>query len=164
MKVNKYITLGVSVVLNAMIMTILATPAVHAETTGLNLIWSDTSKTVNRSTEALAAGRTDIAARMAEAAMAETLNYGDRLIAAHNLCVALAGRDARSVESHCRTALAAPLRVVAKPVGDMLKIRGGRVMFVSSIGAQTLSSVMRANIRKAYRRMAPQTAEFESAR
>ena len=150
--------------MNALIMTTLAMPAARAEDAGLNLIWSDASETLNRSTEALKAGRTDEAARLAEAAMSEALSYGDRLIASHNLCVALADRDTTAAEPHCRAALDAPARMVVKPVGETLKIRAGRATFVPSIGAQTLSSVMRENIRHALAHTTSQLAESRTPR
>ncbi len=164
MKTNKYIALTSSLVINTLIMTTLAMPAAEAADTGLNLIWSDTSQTLNHSTEALQAGRTDEAARLAEAAMTETLSYGERLIADHNLCVALADRDTAAAEPHCRAALNAPARMIVKPVGETLKIRAGRATFVPSIRAQTLSSVMRGNIRHAFEHTAPQLAESETPR
>lgn len=164
MKLNKYIALGVSVAMSTLILTTLATPAAQAEDTGFNLIWSDTSEALNRSTAALKAGRSDEAARLVEAAMTETLSYGDRLIADHNLCVALADRDTAAAEPHCRKALNAPARMIVKPVGETLKIRAGRATFVPSIGAQTLSSVMRGNIRHAFEHTAPQLAESETPR
>jgi len=49
-------------------------------------------------------------------------------------------------------------------VDGMLKIRSGRATFVPSLGAQTLSSVMGENIRRAYTHSAPQTAEAMSTR
>jgi len=164
MKTRKYIALSSSVVLATLIMTTLATPAARAADSDLRLIWSDTSEALNLSTEALKAGRTDEAARLAEAAMTEALSYGDRLIASHNLCVALAERDTAAAEPHCRAALDAPARMVVKPVGETLRIRAGRTTFVPSIGAQTLSSVMRGNIRQAFEHQIPQIADSKPNR
>lgn len=164
MKRNKFIALGTSVVLNTVIIATLAMPAAHAETQGFTPIWSDTSEMLNRSTQALAAGQTDQALRLAEETINSTLSYGDRLIAAHNLCVALVGQNAALAEPHCRAAMSAPSRMVVKPVGGKLKIRGGRTTFVPSIGAQPLTSVMGQNIHQAHDRTAPQIAEFKSVR
>ena len=59
MKSNKFIALTASVVLTALIMTTLATPAARAETDDLDLTWSDSSATLSSSTEALAANQPD---------------------------------------------------------------------------------------------------------
>jgi hypothetical protein len=164
MKRNKFIALGTSVVLSTVILATLAMPAAHAETQGFTPIWSDTSETLNRSTQALAEGQAVLAVRLAKETKADALSYGDRLIAAHNLCIAHVGQNVKLAEPYCREAMSAPSRMVVKPVGGMLKIRSGRATFVPSMGAQLLTSIVGRNIQHAYDRTAPQIAEFKSVR
>ncbi len=65
-------------------------------------LWSAQAPLVNRSTEALATGHTARAVRFAAQARSAS-RAADRLIAAHNLCLALIGNTDGDV--HCRNAL-----------------------------------------------------------
>ncbi len=119
----------------ALLATLVASPA-KAESDFKQWLWSQTSPAVNRSTEALANHHPKRAARAA-----------DRLIARHNLCLALImTRDSAAAEPHCRAALRTP---ASFPV---LRIRGALIVVQDAPHdeAPTLATVVKANIARAY--------------
>ncbi|MEQ9447717.1 MAG: hypothetical protein RLN70_02295, partial [Rhodospirillaceae bacterium] len=123
MKLRKFIALASSVAATSVMMMTLAAPAARADNQTLSLIWSDSSGALNQSTRALAAGHSADAVRHAKTALGGPLSYGDRIIAAHNLCIALVQDQPEAALPRCRTALEAPSRMVVKQVGTELKIR-----------------------------------------
>ncbi len=161
MKVQTHKVFGLSAALCAMI---LVAPAANAEPQrgAFKAIWSDTSEVLNQSTEALNNGEPSRARRLAETAISDDLAYGDKLIAAHNLCIAHLELNTSAADTHCRAAMNAPSRMVVKPVNGELRIRSGRTNFVPSMGARTLSSVVGWNIQRIYNRPAPQAARATS--
>jgi len=130
--------------LTATLLTIATALPVQASES-VQWLWSATAPHVNRSTEALANHHPQRAARLATSAINATLP-SDRLIARHNLCIALLmQRDVAAAEPHCRTALQTPAPL---PVA---RIRGA-LMLAShgSPGAPTLDAVIKANIARVY--------------
>ena len=157
MKKQKQKTLGLSVALSVMT---LAAPTASADPqpNTFKAIWSDTSEILNQSTKALNEGEISRALRIAKDALDGDLTYGDKVIAAHNLCIGYLELSSTAAEEYCRTAITVPSRMVVKPVNGELKIRSGRTNFVPSMGAQTLSSVVGWNIHQVYTRATSQTA------
>jgi hypothetical protein len=126
-------------------------PSVHAQTT--DWLWSAKAPLVNRSTEALASGHPERALRFARQARAKAGRAADRLIAAHNLCLALITRtNADAGDEHCRTAVH---EARALPAGQdaLPRIRGALVTgapFETGDAILSLSRVVRDNIARAY--------------
>jgi len=148
-------TIAIAVVVTLLAWTVLTVPPAHAEAiqsrqTSIVWLWSATSPAVNRSTEALATGHAVRAVRLAKTAALTARQDADRLIAVHNLCLALlAGRAATDAGPHCHTALRTPESF------KVIRERGALLVMSDSAparGGETLSlvAVMRANITRAY--------------
>jgi len=113
-------------------------------------LWSERVSLVNRSTEALAAGHTQRAERFARAARATALPAPERLVAIHNLCLALVMRSKAGADVECRAAL----RMTVSRNDDRLVRKRGALLVGVADNAQyetlRLSEIVRANIARAY--------------
>jgi len=132
--------------------TLLAPPAA-AQAPQTEWLWSARAPVVNRSTEALAAGHTARAVRFALLARNSAPAAADRLIAVHNLCLALIGNaDAAASEDHCRSAVHEAQHLPAAE-DRLLRARGALVAgaHIDANGqALSLARVVRNNIARAY--------------
>lgn len=144
--------LGLQAALSVLtILALLAKPA-HAESghnpiQNITWVWSSTSVEVNNATSALASGHPARAVRFASAVTTE--NPTDRLLTAHNLCLAhLAQRDVTTAETHCRTALLMPSTALVTDRRGALVTTDG--LPKSKNRALDLAHIVRANISAAY--------------
>ena len=94
-------------VLGTVLAVLIAGPAFAACEGSAQWLWSANSDVVNRSTQALAAGRTSQAKNLAESALAQRLSAPDTRIAAHNLCLlSIAGGASAATDANCQAARA----------------------------------------------------------
>jgi hypothetical protein len=127
---------------------LLCTGQVWAGSQGQDWLWSRTSVVVNRSTEALASGHAARAQRFSTVA-AQTTSATDRMIALHNLCIALLNQNkTEGAQTACRDALSAPSGFAVTHVrGALIVAHQGTD---TPLHARDLASVIRLNIARAY--------------
>lgn len=132
--------------------TLAGAGAARAEGQGATWLWSARVPLVNRSTEAMASGHYVRAAHFASAARAAAAHDADRLIASHNLCLALMaqGKDA-DARAHCRAAVASAAALT--PDHDKVVFVRGALTTGAADGDRqpfSLAAVVRENIARAY--------------
>jgi hypothetical protein len=112
-------------------------------------LWSARAPLLNRSTEALATGHPARAARLARAAHEAASQAPERVIALHNLCLALIAQGTPA-DIYCRTAIQGAL--VLAPVDDRVtRQRGSLVIGIPAEGESfSLARLVRNNIARAY--------------
>ncbi len=132
-------------VLGAVLAILTAGPAFAACEGSAQWLWSDTSDVINRSTQALAAGRAEQAKGLAESALAHRLPPADTRIASHNLClVSVAGGGAANADANCQTARAGADRAALLCGATLSKAR--------KVTGADVSAVIAGNIAAADRR------------
>ncbi len=92
-------------VLGTVLAVLIAGPAFAGCEGSAQWLWSANSDVINRSTQALAAGRASQAKNLAESALAHRLSLADTRIAAHNLCLlSIASGASAATDANCQTA------------------------------------------------------------
>jgi hypothetical protein len=94
-----------NLVLGTVLAVLIAGPAVAGCEGSAQWLWSANSDVINRSTQALAAGRASQAKSLAESALAHRLSPTDTRIASLNLCLlSVAGGASATTDANCQTA------------------------------------------------------------
>ena len=126
-------------VVGAVLAVLAASPAFAGCEGSAQWLWSTSSDVVNRSTQALAAGRSDQARGLAETAVAHRLSPTDLRIASHNLCLLdIAGGASAAAYANCQTAQAGADRTALLCGETLSKAR--------KVSGPDLSSAIAANI------------------
>ena len=112
-------------------------------------LWSARIAEINQTTSALATGHPARALRFAEMVGTDTLPAAERLIAAHNLCLALVATRSSKADSACRGAVRTPLPATEDRAHV---IRGAWTVGVNDPQAHAtrLTYLVRVNIARAY--------------
>lgn len=114
-------------------------------------IWSARAPLVNSATSALAAGHMTRAARLAQAAQTSSPHAADKLIAVHDLCLALIrqGKTAAAADP-CRAAIQGAAALSS--ADDALAQRRGALVSGADDGGKTFSlgMIVSDNIARAY--------------
>ncbi len=118
---------------------------------GPDYVWSARAPLVNRATEALDTGHMARAVRLAAAAQTSAIHAADKLIAAHDLCLALMSQGkTATAAAPCRTAIHAAATL--SPADDGLAHDRGALVSGTAGGGESLSLsvIVGDNIARAY--------------